>query len=1224
MKQIRWIELFAEIKVNLVPFISIAMFVCLGIGLFLGIQWGGTALGGATGKVYDEHNLHDIEVAFPYGLTKNDLNRLKALTGISEVEPGYSCFSSLGRGNANCVIKFQSLTKDVDVVYNLEGTMPKKNDEVAMLRLAANSMGIKIGDKLAFVHDANDKNDADGMQFLKNDTFTVTALVDHPAYMSTVVGTLGTANIGSGIVDAVVFVNESSFDIDKFQNGYPNAYIRCDELRGLDTFSSEYQDKLNALMNKVGELGGKLGTARYKKLYDEAQEKLDDANNQITDGERQLADGADKIADGEQQIIDGQRQLDDAEPQLADGKRQLDDGASQLAQNQAKINDARAQAEAKKREARQQLGAARKQLDDGQAEYDKGKAAYDAEQKEFDAAKAKFDPVSGNYNNALSLYNKVKNEDGAQLAALDEAYGAAIEAYKAAKAADDGTPEKKKAADDAWAAVEGAYAAFKAAYDTTCADYNACAREANIVANHYGSSVPAKGMAPIVAPSRDDDAAASQTSTDFAVLDLAAVIVIVETSTVDVAGQKVPVLEVNQTIAQAETQLNDAKDQLDAGKKKLDAGRAAYNQKLAEFRRATAEVDAQINQAQSLLDQKRVEYNEAKALYEQKLAEYNSGKVQLEDARRELEEAREKLEQAQKDLDEAKKKYADAKEQFDEMKEYDWLVLARLEVGSVSSVDMMTTIQGRMRWAMALLFVLVGLFVCYSAVSRLVNDQITQIGTKKAVGFREGEIGLLYYKFTGLAVLVGTALAGLLAVFVVQLIMNPVAAESQVVDPFPPHFDLVQLILGGLIELVLILLSTWVAVHGMLRRNAVDLLSGDSKTSTAKTHFWEKWGVWQNMSLFSQTVVNNCINDTRRVVATLIGVTGCTALIVTAVTLTNNVSKSFERHYGAVYDFDTRVYVDTKVDGAAQNVAKELDKMGLEHATAHLETLQVRQANGYRAGGSFYVPDNIEEFGETFHVIPDDSGGVGQADLNGEGVWISTTYAEHMNLKAGDEFVATEASGQAHTFKVAGVFECYILRNEFVINKKEYKKAFGSDPKNNVLLVDKGDTDLDTLRTRLSKVKGFDTVSDDYKTCSWAYDTLAKLLNIVVLIYIGLSALMAIVVLLNLDVMFVDEKKRELIVLMICGFSAKDAKAYIYRDSIVLTILGIILGVALGAGMGTLTVSALEPSFGFFLKSFNVLAAGAGILMSGVFSTAVLFWSLRRIPRFDLTDINRF
>jgi putative ABC transport system permease protein len=127
-----------------------------------------------------------------------------------------------------------------------------------------------------------------------------------------------------------------------------------------------------------------------------------------------------------------------------------------------------------------------------------------------------------------------------------------------------------------------------------------------------------------------------------------------------------------------------------------------------------------------------------------------------------------------------------------------------------------------------------------------------------------------------------------------------------------------------------------------------------------------------------------------------------------------------------------------------------------------------------------------------------------------------------------------------------------------------------------------------------------------------------------VAIYIALSVLMAIVVLLNLNVMFIDEKKRELIVLMINGFSGKDAKRYIYYDTIVLTAIGIILGLVLGCIMGSITVGAIEPSTATFVKDVDWLAVGIGVVGSALLALIMSLISLRRIPRFNLTDINRF
>ena len=133
MKRIRIVELLAEIKANLVPFISVCMFVCLGIGLFLGIQWGGVAMSKVVEETFESGTMHDIEVQFPYGLTRDDLDQLEAIEGVTDVEAGYVSFQTMLDGSSRYVVKLQGLTESIDQPINVEGTLPAKADEAALL-----------------------------------------------------------------------------------------------------------------------------------------------------------------------------------------------------------------------------------------------------------------------------------------------------------------------------------------------------------------------------------------------------------------------------------------------------------------------------------------------------------------------------------------------------------------------------------------------------------------------------------------------------------------------------------------------------------------------------------------------------------------------------------------------------------------------------------------------------------------------------------------------------------------------------------------------------------------------------------------------------------------------------------------------------------------------------------------------------------------------------------
>ena len=158
----------------------------------------------------------------------------------------------------------------------------------------------------------------------------------------------------------------------------------------------------------------------------------------------------------------------------------------------------------------------------------------------------------------------------------------------------------------------------------------------------------------------------------------------------------------------------------------------------------------------------------------------------------------------------------------------------------------------------------------------------------------------------------------------------------------------------------------------------------------------------------------------------------------------------------------------------------------------------------------------------------------------------------------------------------------------------------------------------------LEGIEGYSSIADDKTNQYRNFETFSTVSNAVVLIYMILAILMAIVVLLNLNAMFIEEKKRELIVLMINGFSVKDARHYISYDNIVLTAIGIIVGMLLGCIMGSITVATVEPSTSVFLKSPDGLAIGVGIVGSAILAIIMSLIALRRVSNFKLTDINRF
>ena len=645
---------------------------------------------------------------------------------------------------------------------------------------------------------------------------------------------------------------------------------------------------------------------------------------------------------------------------------------------------------------------------------------------------------------------------------------------------------------------------------------------------------------------------------------------------VEYEGQTMTVAEARVKLAEGRQQLADAEAEYDARVAQLNDGWATYYAGQDELNRLVAEGEAQLT------------------------------------------EARQQVEEGKKQVAENEPKLENAKAKFAAMAKYDWTLLPRAYNAGVGEVSTFSNVTDRLSISMAALFIIVGLLVSYFAVSRIVREQITQIGTKKALGFRRGEITKSYLWYSGIAVLAGSIIGAIVGVTLVEGIIGSALGAMFAFGSYPPYFGWGLFLVVTLVYLALVLAATYLACRSILKEHAVELLKGP-KPPTGKTRFYEKWGIWDKLPLLIQTIVNNCVNDKRRVFSTIVGVAGATALIVTAITLNNDVLKSYDRQYEGVYGFNVITYVDSATEKAAENVEAALQKEGAATAQVSMKQYLMEQPNGESSAIRVIVPDDSDAFAALYHVNPT----AGAAfDPSAEGVWVSQAYAEHFDAKVGDMLLIDDGAGVKHGVPILGFYEFWLTYHEAVMGHDYFEKEFGSTA-SNVVLVDAGDVAVADLQDVVSKIDGYDSMLDDKTEQHKDFETFSTVSSAVVAIYLALAALMAVVVLLNLNVMFIDEKKRELIVLMINGFSIKDARHYISYDNIVLTALGIIAGLVLGCIMGSITVLSIEPSTATFIKAVDGWAVGIGIVGSAALALIMSMIALRRIPKFDLTDINK-
>lgn len=609
-----------------------------------------------------------------------------------------------------------------------------------------------------------------------------------------------------------------------------------------------------------------------------------------------------------------------------------------------------------------------------------------------------------------------------------------------------------------------------------------------------------------------------------------------------------------------------------------------------------------------------------------KKADLAAGQSKLKKFQGQLAVAKKQITKAETDLFRARDKYDKSRTDADEyiaalpdLIKYDCNIGTREDNTGFAAMGLVIDSLDKLKYTMAILFVVVGLLVCYSAVSRTVYDQSIKIGTKKALGFLKKEITKSYLAYTAIAVLIGSVLGFTIAIHVIESLMIKVLSNTYVLALSHKYYEIGLALLVTFIELVLLLLCTWLACISILKKNAVDLLS-QSQEKSANYVFFERWRLWNKMSLFSKTVVRNCITDKRRVFATLVGITGCTALIVCAVMMSNNLEKSFAKHFDKIFRFDNIVYYLNDGDSnAREEIQQTLSDNGIESTAVLGSVATINMPDGSSLFGKYFVPTD-DKFNKFVKIIQMDKTDVPED----ESVWLSVSYAKEYDVKPGAEFNMVDATGQARKLTIAGFFEYYLPNLMIVIPSKAYEKEWGEEPIANAVFLNSksigGSTGVDKL---LNNIEGYVYTNDYYTSARTFFDSFTNVAKAIVVIYLVLSILMALLVLLNLFTMFVEEKRKEIIVLRINGFSIKAARSYIYRDTILLTAIGIVLGVILGFIMGAESIHSIESSMTYFIKSFDWRAGLTGVAVSAFMSFAMINIALKRIKKFGLSDINK-
>lgn len=642
-------------------------------------------------------------------------------------------------------------------------------------------------------------------------------------------------------------------------------------------------------------------------------------------------------------------------------------------------------------------------------------------------------------------------------------------------------------------------------------------------------------------------------------------------------------------------ELEAGKASLLTGKEQLESGRAEYGSGLAALRRSKADGAAQLAEAKRKLADSRRELEEAQAEYD---AESSEAKEKLADARREL---------------------ADAKQKRDSLKEPQWIALDLDKNEGFAGYAQDTDRIAAIGLVFPLIFFLVAALVSLTNMTRMVEDDRELIGLYKALGYGRWAIAAKYLLYSGLAATAGTVIGLLIGQKLFPWIICDAYGILYRLPAASMPYNLQYSVWAAAGALLCSVLPAFLVCQTELFSSPASLMRPRAPKEGKRIFLEHIPLVWKHLNFSKKVTCRNIFRYKKRLLMTVVGIAGCTALIFTGFGLRDSIQSIVVKQYDEIQKYDMQVGLDEKADAASLSAA---DAILSEETDRHMYFLQKSvdvMNNAGMKSATLLVPSDLSRFGEFVDLRT--RKGHKPLALSEDGVVISEKLSSLLKVKTGDTIRLKDADNQVLECRVAGIAENYALHYVYMSDAL-YTALSGEAPARNAALCqlrDSSQTAEDALSSRLLAEDSVTSTSFNTSLRQNFSDMISSM-DVVVVVLILSAAALACIVLFSLTTINIDERRRELATLKVLGFHNGETAMYIYRENIILTILGILAGLVLGAMLLMFVITTVEVDMVMFSRSvrwYNYLIAAA---MTALFAVLVNLLMTTVIKKINMVE----
>lgn len=1246
-------DFWMEIRTSKARFISIFMIVALGVAFFSGIQASSPDMRLSGDAYYDEKNLMDIKVVGTLGLTKDDVSAIQQIDGVENAEGAYSTDVMCGEGEKQKVLHVESVNETVNQITVTDGKVPEKRGEIFLDYMFAESNGYKIGDKITL------KEDGDS-ELLQTVDYTVCGIGESPLYISY---NRGNTTLGSGEVNGFAYVLPEDFD----QEVYTQIYVQVHEAKNLISYTDAYENLIEKIQARVegieeercqirydevvGEANDKLADAK-KELADgkkEADEKLADAKKELDDGEKKLKDGRKQYKDGKKQLEDAGKELEDGKTQLADAKKQLEDGKSQLAsakeqlasgkeqiasakeqlsagwaeveENQAKLDDGKSQLEEGKNqlsEGEVQIKEAKATLTRSQQDLDNGKAQIQAGREQITATRQELNTNKENCQQGLAQIQ----EQEAQLSQGEARLESARAQLQELQAQYEQAAASGEYSEEELANMAAEVSVYQEQVDSQAAQLEASRNQIAASRSELESSLSQveSGLSQL------DEKEAELNQQEAALLEAQAKI---DAGWKEVKAQEVKLEPARKEIREKEAQLAEAQDQIDTAKEKLNSGQAQLEEKEAEL--ASGEAEIQANEAKLTSGEKEIAENEQKLKDGEK--EITENEQKLKDSRKDIQKAEKDLADGKKEYEDGKKdagkeitdgekKIQDAQDEIDDISLPEWMVTDRNDLPEYSDYGDNADRLKNIGQVFPVIFFLVAALVSLTTMTRMVEEQRTQIGTMKALGYGKYAIASKYLLYALLATVGGSILGILFGEKVLPyIIINAYGIMYKgMTHNMQIHYEFKFAMIAAGAATVCTIGATVFSCYKALAETPASLMRPPAPKEGKRILVERISFFWKHLSFTWKSTLRNLFRYKKRFFMTIFGIAGSMALMLVGYGIRDSIMDIAQIQYR-----DLQHYTGTIIDDedATDKDREELeaflkDNNQIDRYTHVQFTKMTVPRNKSNISVYVYVPENLENFKQD--VTLQDRKTKEGYELSDAGAVISEKTASLTGLKAGDTMTITK-DGKDYETKIAAVTENY-MGHYIYMTGNVYEQTFGEKPDYTATVFtvkDEYKAEQGQVGNEILKYPA--ALSISYTSSLEAQlDRMLGSLGTVIVVLIISAGMLAFVVLYNLNNINITERQRELATLKVLGFYDNEVSAYVYRENVILTFIGVLAGAVFGIFLHRyiiLTVEVDAVMFGRNIKPLSFLYSG---LLTVGFSMIVNLFMHQKLKQIDMVE----